>query len=87
MCDYTKQFLAAADKNKNKLIDDVEGDGLDIMPKEITSPERNLLHRIIQDEGIMKRLVRYTILTKDEQKMIDKELRILELKSLIDENR
>ena len=80
MTDYTKSFLEAADKNANFLNDDREGPGLDIVPKGMSNEEWALSARIIQDQDMMKRIVRYTLLSKDEQKVVAKELRIIGLK-------
>lgn len=36
---------------------------------------------------MMKRIVRYTLLTKDEQKNLDREMKILAMKQEIDDTR
>lgn len=66
MTDYTKAFLAASDKNANLSKEVKEGPGLEMIPEGISERDFETIKRVIQDEEIMKRIVRYTLLSRDE---------------------
>ena len=66
MTDYTKKFLALADKSNNLATDDNEGPGLEVIPEEFTEETLKTVEKVIQDENLMKRIVRYNLLTQDE---------------------
>ena len=87
MTDYTKKFLAMADKSNNAATDDNEGPGLEVIPEEFTEDTLKTVEKVIQDENLMKRIVRYNLLTLDEQQVVEKELYIIQLKDKIDEIR
>jgi hypothetical protein len=72
MTDYTKAFLQAADKARNTSNDDDEGPGLTMIPEDLDEQDIKDMNKIIQDEDLMKRIVRYNLLSHDEQKSVDK---------------
>jgi hypothetical protein len=47
MTDYTKKFLAQADKNNNIAVEDKEGPGLEIIPEEMNEEVLKTVDKVI----------------------------------------
>ena len=66
-CDYTKKFLKDSDKNQREIQDDgKEIPGLEIIPEDISKEELAVATRAIKDPDMLKRIIRYQILSRDE---------------------